>query len=191
MHLDPHRRRLDIAPTATSTPLRRFHQRLAPRPAPAPSRHSPHCQLDPTTTLPPAPCTSTRTGAVSTQLPQPPRPHYDASTSAVHLDPHRRRLDTAPTATSTPLRHFHQRLAPRPALAPSRHSPHSHLDPTTTLPPVPRTSTRTSIVPTQPPPPPRRRRRPPVHPVLTTPSHWRHFNTTCQPATPSSFTRDP
>ncbi|KAH9032922.1 hypothetical protein EDB84DRAFT_1597579 [Lactarius hengduanensis] len=146
VHLDLHRRRLDIAPTATSTPLRRFHQRRAPRPAPAPSRHSPHSHLDPATTLPPAPRTSTRTGAVSTQPPLPTRPRYDASTSAVYLDPHRRRLDTAPTATSTPLRRFHQRRAPRPAPAPSRHSPHSHLDPATTLPPALCTSTRTGAV---------------------------------------------
>ncbi|KAH9017946.1 hypothetical protein EDB85DRAFT_2201412 [Lactarius pseudohatsudake] len=159
VHLDLHRRRLDIAPTATLTPLRRFHQRRAPRPAPAPSRHSPHSHLDPATTLPPAPRTSTRTGAVSTHPPLTTQPRYDTSTSAVYLDPHRRHLDTALTANSTPLQHFHQRRvprpaprrAPRPAPAPSRHSPHSHLDPATTLPPAPRTSTRTGAVSTQPP----------------------------------------
>ncbi|KAH8995834.1 hypothetical protein EDB86DRAFT_1068524 [Lactarius hatsudake] len=30
------------------------------------------------------------------------RPHYDTSASVAHLDPHWRRLDTAPTITSTP-----------------------------------------------------------------------------------------
>ncbi|KAH8977254.1 hypothetical protein EDB86DRAFT_3168205 [Lactarius hatsudake] len=30
------------------------------------------------------------------------RPHYDTSASVAHLDPHWRRLDTAPTVTSTP-----------------------------------------------------------------------------------------
>ncbi|KAH8980722.1 hypothetical protein EDB92DRAFT_1953781 [Lactarius akahatsu] len=83
-HLDmafplPQPRHLDMATTA-STLLRHFHQRRAPQPAPVLSRHSP-----------------------------PPRPHYDAPTSAAHLDPHQRYLDTAPTAASM--------------LAPPTHSP--------------------------------------------------------------------
>ncbi|KAH9024552.1 hypothetical protein EDB85DRAFT_2292544 [Lactarius pseudohatsudake] len=136
----PRPRHLDLAATPSTLPTR-----LQPPPRP---RHA---------------------AATSTRPPLPTRPRYNASTSAVYLDPHRHRLSIAPTATSTPLRRFHQRRVPRPAPAPSRHTPHCHLDPATTLPPAPRTLTRTSIVPTQPPPPSRRWRRPPVHPVSTPP----------------------
>ncbi|KAH8984392.1 hypothetical protein EDB86DRAFT_2963513 [Lactarius hatsudake] len=66
----------------------------------------------------------------------------DASTSAVHLDPHRRRLYTAP---------------------------HCHLNPATTLPPAPPTSTRTSIVPTQLPPPFTSPRAHPIGAISTPP----------------------
>ncbi|KAH9015326.1 hypothetical protein EDB85DRAFT_2280334 [Lactarius pseudohatsudake] len=121
----PRPRHLDLAVTPSTLPTR-----LQPPPRP---RHA---------------------AATSTRPPLPTQPRYDASTSAVHLDLHRRRLDIAPTATPTPLRRFHQRRAPQPAPAPSRHSPHSHLNPATTLPPVPRTLTRTGAVSTQPPQPP-------------------------------------
>ncbi|KAI9430242.1 hypothetical protein H4582DRAFT_1529995 [Lactarius indigo] len=93
----------------------------------APSTHHPHpLPLDP---------------ATSTWLrhPRPDRPGYNHHLGPAmlppprhsrhcQLDPHRRRLDTAPTATSTPLRHYHRRRTPRPTPASSRHSPHRHLD---------------------------------------------------------------
>ncbi|KAH9011990.1 hypothetical protein EDB84DRAFT_988948 [Lactarius hengduanensis] len=135
--------------------------------------------------LPIDPATSTwlrhPTDPITTTTSTPPRCHH--LDTALPLP--RSRLDTAATA-STLLRCFHRRRAPRPAPA---LSPHSPLDPTTTLPPAPRSSTHTSAKSTQPPLPPQRRRHLPVHPA-STPPHRRRFDTTFNlPRHPSQ--RDP
>ncbi|KAH9075556.1 hypothetical protein EDB83DRAFT_2549250 [Lactarius deliciosus] len=79
------------ASVTTSPQPQRHHTRTRtryPDPDPATSTLSRHPDPATTTTL--------------TRPPPPPRPHYETSTSAAHLDPHWRRLDTVPTTTSTP-----------------------------------------------------------------------------------------
>ncbi|KAH9172860.1 hypothetical protein EDB89DRAFT_841245 [Lactarius sanguifluus] len=99
--------------------LTHFDRAGPPAPSPQPQHHRTRTRCPSTLTPPPRYCCDTPTDpattttstpprrchldlATSIRPPPPPRPRYETSTSAAHLDPHWRHLDTASTTTSTP-----------------------------------------------------------------------------------------
>ncbi|KAH9010586.1 hypothetical protein EDB85DRAFT_2282176 [Lactarius pseudohatsudake] len=152
-HIDMAATPLDPTETATTTttpPRRRHLDTASPLPqldpaAPAPSRHDPYLDAGAAIATHPVHPDPTSTGAISTR----PHRHLDVCTiNHYHPDPastppHRRRFDTAATATSTPQSPTYP----------------THPDPTSTLPPTPSRRGRHQLyhaTSTRPPPPPRR-----------------------------------